>query len=182
MYRVYLTDEQRAELRQRTRDPAIKARTRDRLEMVRLADGGLGVPEISRLLQVSPQRVRFWLRRFLQEGFDALPDQPHRGRPGQLTPAVLETLRAELARDDRTWTLPQVAQWLEETHGLSLCPPHLGVLLRRAGFSCRRTEPDLKHQQDPAKVAERAADLETLEKGGLPGAWTSATSTRRALL
>jgi len=109
LYRVHLTDEQRAELRQRTRDPTIKARTRDRLEMVRLAAGGLPVPEISRLLQVSPQRVRFWLRRFLQEGCDALPDQPHRDRPGPLTPAVLETLRAELARDDRTGTLPQVA-------------------------------------------------------------------------
>ena len=47
-------------------------------------------------------------------------------------------------------------------------------MLRQAGLSCRRTEPDLKHQQDPAQVAERQADLETLEKGARPGAWTSA--------
>jgi transposase len=175
LYRVHLTAEQRAELHERTRTPGIKPRTRDRLEMVRLADGGLTVPEISRLLQVSPRRVRFWLRRFLEAGFGALPDQPHRGRPGRLTPAALAALREALARGDRTWTLPQVAQWLAETHGISLCPPHLGVLLRRAGLSCRRTEADLGHRQDPAQVAERTADLETLEKGEMPGAWTSAT-------
>jgi transposase len=181
LYRVHLTDEQRIELHQRTRAAGLKPRTRDRLEMVRLSDGGLPVPEISRLLRVSPQRVRFWLRRFLEGGFDALPDQPHAGRPGQLTPAVLAALRAELDRGDRTWTLPQIAEWLEATHGISLCPAHLGVLLRRAGLSCRRTEPDLNHRQDPAQVAERTADLETLEKGERPDAWTSATSTRRAL-
>lgn len=175
MYRVHLTDEQRAELRARTRSPHLKPRTRDRLELVRLSDGGLTVPEISRILHVSPGRVRFWLRRFLEEGFEALPDQPHHGRPGRLTPAALAALREELAKCDRTWTLPQVAEWLEETQGISLCPPHLGVMLRKAGLSCRRTEPDLQHQQDPAQVAERQADLETLEKGERPAAWTSAT-------
>ena len=127
MYRVRLTDEQRAELQERTRAANLKPRTRDRLEMVRLSDGGLTVPEISRLLQVSPRRVRFWLRRFLAEGFAALPDQPHRGRPGRLTPAALAALRKEFARGERTWTLPQVADWLAEHHGISLCPPHLSL-------------------------------------------------------
>jgi transposase len=150
LYRVHLSEEQRAGLRERTRAASIKPRTRDRLEMVRLSDGGLSVPEISRLLRVSPRRVRFWLGRFLEGGFDALPDQPHRGRPGRLTPAAVAALRAEFAKNERTWTLPQVAEWLEETHGIALCPPHLGVMLRKAKLSCRRTEPDLKHQQDPA--------------------------------
>jgi transposase len=174
LYRVRLTEEQRNELHRRTRSADIKPRTRDRLEMVRLSDAGLRVPEISRVLGVSPRRVRFWLERFLDEGFDALPDQPHRGRPGRLTPAALAALRDELDKGDRTWTLPQLAAWLEEQHDITLCPEHLGVMLRRAKLSCRRTEPDLKHKQNPAQVAERQADLETLEKGGTPGAWTSA--------
>lgn len=181
MYRIQLTDEQRRELRDRTRAADLKPRTRDRLEMVRLLDGGLEVKDISRLLQVSPRRVRFWLRRFLEAGFDALTDQPHRGRPGRLTAAALTALRERLARADRTWTLPQLAAWLEEQHAISLCPEHLGVLLRRAGLSCRRTEPDLQHQQDPTQVADRHADLQTLEKGERTAAWTSATWTKRAL-
>ena len=83
MYRVCLTEEQRAELKQRTRSVAVKPRTRDRLEMVRLSAAGWSIPKIARHLQLSEQQVRFWIKRFLAAGFDALPDQPHVGRlPG----------------------------------------------------------------------------------------------------
>src|SRR5438874_1582113 len=173
LYRVHLTEEQREELKHRTRAADVKPRTRDRLEMVRLSDAGWRVPQISRHLRISPRRVRVWLKRFLEAGFAALPDQPHRGRPGRLTPALVESLRQELDRGDRTWTIPQIAEWLETEQDLSFSRSHLGVLLRRAKLSCRRTERDLGHKQDPVEVAERKAELEELEKGAMPGAWTS---------
>lgn len=172
MYRVRLTEEQRDELHRRTRAPELRPRTRDRLEMVRLSDAGWKVPQIARHLRVSVRRVRFWLRQFLDEGFDALPDQPHRGRPGRLTREIMEQLRQELDRRDRTWTRAHVADWLEEQHGVCLSISHLGVMLRRHRLSCRRTEGGLEHKQDPEKVAAFRADLETLEKGAMPGAWT----------
>ena len=50
MIRVELTPAQRDELRARTREPGIAPRTRDRLEMVRLADAGWTVPRIARHL------------------------------------------------------------------------------------------------------------------------------------
>ena len=175
LYRVRLTEEQRDELHRRTRVIGIKPRTRDRLEMVRLSDAGWKVPRIAQHLRVSAIRVRFWLRRFLDEGFDALADRPFPGRPGRLTPALLDQLRQELDRGDRTWTTRQVAEWLETEHGVRFSPDHLGVLMRRAGLSCRRTERDLGHKQDPAEVADRTADLQTLEKGAMPGAWMCAT-------
>jgi transposase len=180
VYRIRLTEEQREELQRRTRATGIMPRTRDRLEMVRLSDAGWRVPQIGQHLRVSPRRVRFWLKRFLEGGFAALPDQPHRGQTSRLTPALLSAVRQELDREDRTWTTRQLAAWLEETHGVSFSRDHLGVLLRRAGLSCRRTERDLGHKQDPQQVATFRADLETLEKGETPVAWTSAISTRRA--
>jgi transposase len=180
LYCVHLTEEQREELKRRTRAADIKPRTRDRLEMVRLVDAGWGPPQIARHLRISPRRVRFWLRQFLTGGFDALPDQPHVGQTSRLTPALLEAVRQELDRGDRTWTTRQLAAWLAETHGVSFSRDHLGTLLRRAGLSCRRTERDLGHKQDPEKVAAGTAELETLEKGATPVAWTSATSTRPA--
>ena len=181
LYRVHLTEEQREELKRRTRAADIKPRTRDRLEMVRLCDAGWRVPQIARHLRVSPRRVRHWLKRFLEAGFEALPDQPHLGQTSRLTPALQAVVRQELAKGERTWTTRQMAVWLAETHGVSFSRDHLGVLLRRAGLSCRRTERDLGHKQDPEQVAPFRADLETLEKGETPVAWTSATSTRRAL-
>lgn len=172
MYRVHLTEEQGAELQRRTRAPEIKPRTRDRLEMVRLCDAGLRVPQISQILGVSPRRVRFWLKRFLEEGFDALPDQPHVGQQSRLTPALLAALREETQKGERTWTAGQLAEWLAEHHGLRLSAHHLGALLARAGFSYRRTERSLKHKQDPEQVEQKRAELEELEKGANRGAWT----------
>lgn len=174
LYRVHLTEEQRAELQRRTRAAGIKPRTRDRLEMVRLLDAGWRVPQIAQHLRVSPRRVRFWLQQFLAAGFDALADQPHPGQTSRLTPALVELVRQELAKGDRTWTTRQLAAWLEEHHGVSFSRDHLGVLLRRAGLSCRRTERDLGHKQDPEQVAVCQADLETLEKGARQDAWTYA--------
>jgi transposase len=173
LYHVQLSEEQREELQQRTRMAGIKPRTRDRLEMVRLSDAGWRVPQISRHLRVSPRRVRFWLKQFLADGFDALPDQPHPGQASQLTPELVAAVRQELGQGDRTWTLRQLAAWLEETHGLCLSPKHLGDLLRRVGLSCRRTERVLDHKQEAEAVAVAKADLETLEKGAIAGAWMS---------
>lgn len=180
LYRVHLTEEQHTELRRCTRAADIKPRTRDRLEMVRLSDAGWRVPQIASHLRVSPRRVRFWLKQFLEGGFAALPDQPHLGQTSRLTPELLEGVRQELNKGDRTWTTRQLAAWLEEEYGVPFSRDHLGTLLRRAGLSCRRTERDLGHKQDPEQVATFRADLETLEKGERPVAWTSAISMRRA--
>jgi transposase len=172
LYRVHLTEEQREELRRRTRTPSTMPRTRDRLEMVRLADAGWRVPQISELLRVSPRRVRFWLKRFLTEGFDGLPDQPHLGQQSQLTPELVAALQREIEKGERTWTTAQLSDWLAEQHGLRLSRNHLGTLLGRAGLAFRRTERSLKHKQDPEQVAQKRAELQELEKGVIGGAWT----------
>ena len=91
-----------------------------------------------------------------------------------MTPELLEDVRQELDKEDRTWTTGQLAGWLEETHGVRLGRDHFDMLLRRANLSCWRTERDLSHKQDPERVAVCQADLETLKKGGMPGAWISA--------
>lgn len=172
MYRVHLTEEQREELKRGTRTPGVMPRTRDRLEMVRLAAAGMSIPRIAQVLQLSEGRVRHWIKQFLQGGFKALPDQPHRGQPSQLTPDLVAALRAELAKQERTWTAAQLAEWLAEQHGLRLSRNHLGTLLRRAGLSYRRTERSLQHKQDPEQVAQKQAALQELEKGAPAGAWT----------
>ena len=174
MYRVHLTEEQREELKRRSHDPHVKPRTRDRLEMVRLSDAGWSIPKIAVHLRFSEKRVRHWIKQYLVGGFDALPDQPHVGQQSRLTPALLAALRHESERRQRTWSAEQLADWLAEQQGVRLTPGHLGRLLKRAGWSYKRTERALKHKQDPEQVRERQADLETLEKGERLVAWTSA--------
>lgn len=166
MYRIELSPEQVEELVRRTRAAGVKPRTRERLEMVRLSAAGYPVPVIAGLLRRHPRSVRHGLRRFLAGGFDALPDQPHRGRPGSLTAGHLQALREEFSRANRTWTAQQIADWLADHHGVRLHPDHLATLLKRARLSYKRTERSLKHKQDPAAVAAAESQLAELEKGG----------------
>jgi transposase len=165
MYRVYLTDEQRDELQQRTRSSGLMSRTRDRLEMVRLSDAGWSIPQIAAHLRLDEQRVRYWIKRFLAGGFAALPDQPHRGQPSRLTPEILAALQAELAKGERTWTAQQLADWLAEHQQVSVSADWLSRQLKRLRIAYKRTHRSLKHQQDPAMVAAKQAELQELEKG-----------------
>lgn len=167
IYRVKLTDEQREELRHRKRDPKTKPRLRNRLEMIRLSDTGLSIPQIAAVVEESEQRVRYWVKTFLSEGtFGVLEDRPHPGKISSLTPELLTSLRREIEKGERTWTSGQLAEWLEREHGLRLTSNHLAGILRRAKIVWKRTSRSLRHKQKPEVVKAKRADLETLEKGG----------------
>jgi transposase len=174
LYRVHLTEEQRRELTRRGRASGLAPRTRERLEMVRLAAAGWSIPRIAQHLQRSEPTVRTWIKRFLAGGWDALADAPHLGPPSRLSAALLEALRQHVRQSHRTWTAGQLADWLQEQHGLRLSPAHLGRQLKRAKLRVQRTSRNLKHKQNPAEVARKAAELKTLEKGERKVAWTSA--------
>ncbi len=169
MYRVALTDDQRQELQQRTRERSLAPSTRDRLEMIRLADAGWSVPKIACHLGQHEQTVRAWIKLFLARGFDALPNKPRGGKQSALTPGILETVRSELARGYRTWTAAQLVEWIAAQHGVRLSTGRLRIHLKRAKLSYQRTSRTLKHKQKPEEVAEKRTDLERLEKKAMRG-------------
>jgi putative transposase len=169
MYRIALTDEQRHDLRQRTRRVGLASSTRDRLEMVGLSDAGWSVPKIARHLGQHEQTVRAWIKAFVNGGFDALDNKPRGGKESALTPALLSLVRAEVAKGERTWTAAQLADWVATHHGVRLSTDRLRIHLRRANISWQRTSRTLKHKQDAAEVAERQAVLADLEKKVLRG-------------
>ncbi len=169
MYRVTLTDEQRQELQRRARQDSITPSTRDRLEMIRLLDAGWSIPKIARHLGQHEQTVRAWIKVFLVSGFDALPNKPRGGKQSALTRVMLEAVRTELAKGQRTWTAAQLVAWIAEQHGVQLSPGRLRIHLKRAKLSWQRTSHSLQHKQKPEEVAEKRAALERLEKKGMPG-------------
>lgn len=168
MYHVCLTEEQRQELYQRIRQPHLPARTRERLEMVRLSDAGWSVPQIAPHLQQHEQTVRRWIKAYLAEGFDALTDQPHPGQQSAITQDILAEVRAWLEKGDRTWNTSQIAKEVEKRHGLRRSPRQWRQVLRREKLSYKRTKRTLRHKQKPEQVAAKRADIETLEKGAMP--------------
>lgn len=180
MYRIHLTDAQREELDRRARDRRIQPRTRDRLEMLRLSDVGWSVPRIADHLRRHEQTVRFWLKAFLAGGFDALPDQPHPGQQSALTPALEEAIRAQLRKDEQTWTAAQLAAWVAQQWEVRLSPAQLGRRLKRAGIVYQRTSRSVKHHQDPEAVAAKQQELAAHEKRGKRARSTSPTSMKPA--
>jgi putative transposase len=163
--RVALTAAQHEELRARTREPGLAPRTRDRLEMVRLADAGWTVPRIARHLGAHEQTVRKYVKAFLAEGFAALPDRPRPGRPPAVTPAHLDAVEALLDAGGRSWTTAQLVAWLGQEHGVRVHPDHLSVLLRRRRFGWKRTVPSVAHKRrDPDAYDAKVAELADLKK------------------
>ena len=169
MYRVTLTNEQRAELRHRTWQAGIAPSTRDRLEMVRLSDAGWSVPTIARHLGQHEQTVRSWIKAFLGGGFDALPNKPRGGKHSALTPTMLDAAYAQAATGQRTWTAAQIAAWVAEQYGVHISAGRMRVHLKRLKLSYQRTSRSLTHKQKPDEVAERKATLEACEKKALQG-------------
>jgi len=165
MIRVTLTPAQHKELRTRTRAPGIAPRTRDRLEMIRLADAGWTVPRIARHLGAHEQTVRKYLKAFLTEGFDALPDRPRPGRPPTITTAHLDALEARLDAGGRTWTTPQLVAWLDEEHGVRVHPDHLSRLLHARRFGWKRTVSSVAHKRrDPDGYDAKVVELDALKQ------------------
>jgi transposase len=166
MYRITLSEHQRQELRERTRQAGIAPSTRDRLEMVRLSDAGWSVPKIAQHLGQHEQTVRAWIKAFIAGGFDALPNKPRGGDTSEVTPAMLQAARAEIAKGTRTWSASEVADWIAEHHGVRISPGRMRVHLKSANLSYQRTSRSLKHKQKPDDLAKRKDQLRELEKRG----------------
>jgi transposase len=167
MYRIRLDDAARRELRRRAHEAGVMPRTRDRLEMVRLSDVGWSIPRIAQHFGMSERCVRRWIKTFLSEGFDALPDKPHVGQKSALSPQMLAAIRTQVSKGERTWTAPQIADWLEQHFALRLSAPWISRRLRRERIAYKRTSRTLGHKQNKEQLAHKSADLETLEKGAM---------------
>ena len=169
MYRITLTADQRNELQRRSRVAGLAPGTRDRLEMVRLSDAAWSVPRIARHLGLHEQTVRAWIKAFLAGGFDARANTPRGGDTSDVTPAMLEAVRAAVAKGERTWSASEIADWVAEQYGVRISPGRMRVHLKRAKRSYQRTSRSLKHKQKPEEVAARKALLEEFEKKGRRG-------------
>ncbi len=164
--RVTLTEEQRSALNERARARELAPRLRERLEIVRLSDLGQTVPQIARTLALHQQTVRKYLKAFEDGGFAALPDRPVPGRRPTITRADLDAVGALLdagAQGGRSWTTPQLRQWLATERGVRISTGRLGVLLRRDRFRWKRTKRSVRHlQKDPSLQDAARAHLESL--------------------
>ncbi len=80
---IAVTAEQRVAVAGRLRQPALRPRLRERLEMVKAAAPGQDLATIVAWSGRSAETVRHWLGRFATGGVAALADAPRPGRPAE---------------------------------------------------------------------------------------------------
>ncbi len=109
---VVLSPEQRAVLEAQARARRASARSVERARIVLLAAAGLQNRDIAAQLQIMPETVARWRRRFLTGGVEALAhDAPRPGRPRTITDAQVR----KVVRKTTQQTPPKATHWSTRT-------------------------------------------------------------------
>ncbi len=108
MIRVELSEEQREELAQVSRQAVGKVALR--AQMVLLSGRGYSVPEVARIHSCGMDVVRTWLHRYEQQGVEGLEDKPRSGRPPKdpLAGNIIDAQASQLIRRHPSIGCPQL--------------------------------------------------------------------------
>ena len=119
-----------------------------RLHGILLVCSGLSCYEVADLLGHSPRTVESWVNHFEQNGFAALQDTPHPGRPPALDEARCEAVGRELRRSPRQFGYSQnlwdgrlLSHHLAARYGVKLGVRQCQRLFHRLGFRLRKPRP-----------------------------------------
>lgn len=168
-------------------------RVRQRAQAVLLVEQGHTLASVGRLLEMKPDRVRIWQRRFATEGRQGLLDRSRRGRPPALDEAGCAFVEAALEQGPQAyglpltvWTLRDLQAFLLSERGIRVSVCTLHRVVQTLGYRYRRPRHDLRHRQDAEAVAAAKQVLDWLEKKALlspdDSIWSTWTTARSTLI
>jgi transposase len=112
----------------------VHAKVQKRLYALLWLDDGQSVEEVARLLQTTSRTIRDWLRLYRRAGLDGLLVLHYKGDPGQLTPAQVEQLKAEI-QTGKFHCARQIQEFLRQTFNTRYSLSGTNRLLHRIGCS-----------------------------------------------
>lgn len=135
----------------------LKELERRRRRGARLLAAGESQAEVARRVGVSRQTVMRWDRVRQNGGLEALRRARHFGRPERLSTEQREEL-VRLLKDGaiasgfptELWTLPRIAQLLEQKFAVSMVPSSVWRLLGRLGWSVQRPTGQARERDERA--------------------------------
>jgi transposase len=160
MIRIQLDEPTRDRL-QALRREDLPAETRDRLEMILLADAGWTAARIAGHFGRHYRTALNLLKDFRDRGPDAFFPRRRGPAPDHARRDLVSARLRDLLGQDRIWTSAQLAEALQD-HGITLSPRQVRRYLRDMGSRYRRTASTVKHKQDPTKAARAEAVLDNL--------------------
>lgn len=137
-----------------------------------LADGATR-KEVASLFGVHEATLGRWAARYRQRGLEGLrgPVQDGRGRPPKLQVKHLRLLRRTVLQAPgrfgyafTAWTLPRLAQFLQNQTGVSVRSHYLGLLLRRMNIRRRRPKHVLRGKRNEAAHTQAKQELEQIKQ------------------
>jgi transposase len=157
-----LSEDERATIATWCGTQAGSVRLRDRATIIAWSAEGWWVSDIARIVRVTPQVVRKWIKRFNAEGLDGLKDQPRSGRPATYTAEQIgEVVTAALTKPETlglpfaSWTLDRLAAYLAEERGLPIKRSRIDEVLIAEGLRWRHQETWFGERVDPAFAEKR---------------------------
>ncbi|MDA0578524.1 MAG: IS630 family transposase [Verrucomicrobia bacterium] len=143
---------------------------RDRMRAVLLAtDGTRRVVDIAAHVGRAASAVERWLDAFTKGGVDGLRQRRH--APGRQSVMQAPDVQRDLAaglREGRWRTAPQMAAWLVQTHGISLCKTQSYYWLGKSGGALKMPRPVHTRKDAAAAVAFQEHLFENLVGLNLP--------------
>jgi len=161
MIRVEITDDQRQELEQVSRQAV--GRVALRAQMVLLAGRGYSVPRIAEVHDCGQDVVRLWLHRYREEGVRGLEDtlRPGRPRTHPLAGHIVDTQASQSpecsGHVQSCWTVGLLAAYLATHFRLLLSPSSVRRYLHAMGWRWARPRLAPAHKADPEAAAKEAA-------------------------
>ena len=136
----------------------------ERAKIIWLSHAGEDVPTIAATLHLSPNTVRPRVKRFNEEGLDALADRPRSGGPpiytaeevGQVIAAAL-TSPQTLGLPFASWTLDRLEAYLNEVKGIGMKRSRIGEILIAEGLRWRKQETWFGERVDPQFAEKRGS-------------------------
>ena len=161
MRHVHVTDEQRRELEQVSRQAV--GRVALRAHMVLLSAGGYSVPQIAAIHDCGCDVVRYWLHHYAHEGVAGLDDAPRSGRPPKhpLAERIIATQAGQSpecsGHVQSCWTVGLLTAYLAQRFRLVLSCSSVRRSLHQMDWHWARSRLAPGQKTDPEASAKKAA-------------------------
>jgi transposase len=157
-----LSTAEQAQLERLATSRTAAVRDVERARLILYNSHGMPVAAIARLLQLDPDRVTCWIRRFNAAGLPGLQDRPRSGRPATYTTEQVSLIIAtalskptELGLPFASWTLDRLVDYLHDHHRIGIQRSRLDEVLLREGLRWRADESWFGERVDPAFAQKR---------------------------
>jgi transposase len=124
------------------------ARYDHRLHVVLLVAKGMSCPSVADYLGDSERTVRFWIRRYQEDGLQGLVENERSGRPPRITQKQLNRIASALRKKPEDvglnggiWDGKSLSAFIWEDFGITLGTRQCQRLFRQLGFRLRKPRP-----------------------------------------